>query len=187
MEREDKGGITKEEVMRNSTRTKLAATAIAIAALGFGAAVPAQAATLDATTVKDLQYMVAEEKLAHDVYTTLGDMYNVRVFDRIASSEARHQDALRTVMDLYGVADPTVGDKLGVFDDPTLQNLYTTLVAQGSASLTEAAKVGIAIEKLDIADLKEAMDKISNADVERVYSSLLQGSENHLAAFSRWA
>lgn len=165
----------------------MAATATVIAALGLGAAVPAQAATLDAATVKDLQYMVAEEKLAHDVYTTLGDMYNVRVFDRIASSEARHQDALRTVMDFYGVADPTVGDKLGVFDDPTLQRLYTTLVAQGSASLTEAAKVGVAIEELDIADLTEAMSETSNTDVDRVYSSLLQGSENHLAAFSRWA
>ena len=173
--------------MRITTRTKLAATTMAIAALGFAGAVPAQAAALDAQTAKDLQYMVAEEKLAHDVYTTLGDMYNVRVFDRIASSEARHQDELRTVMDLYGVADPTVGDKLGVFDDPTLQKMYTTLVAQGSASLTEAAKVGVAIEELDIADLEKAMAETTNADVDRVYANLLKGSENHLAAFSRWA
>ena len=132
-----------------------------------------------------LQWMVAEEKLAHDVYVALGDLYTARQFDSIANSESRHQDAMRVLLDRYDVTDPTVGDAVGEFDDPTLQKLYNDLVKQGSVSLAEAAQVGMAIEKLDIADLKEALADNPAADIEAVLNNLMAGSEKHLAAFTR--
>jgi hypothetical protein len=131
--------------------------------------------------------MVAEEKAAHDVYVTLGDMYDVPTFDRNASSEDRHQEAVRTLLDAYGVTDPTVGDAVGEFDDPVFQAMYDDMVAAGSESLEAAAQVGITIEEVDIADLQAALDAGQPADITRVFTSLLNGSENHLAAFTALA
>lgn len=145
-----------------------------------------QAAT-DPATADLLQAMVAEEKVAHDVYVTLGDMYDVATFDRIASSETRHQDGVRTLLDAYGVADPTVGDAVGEFDDPVFQTMYDDMVAMGSVSLEDAARVGITIEELDIADLQAALDAGQPGDIQRVFTNLLNGSKRHLAAFTSLA
>ena len=142
------------------------------------------AATLSDDTVEMLQYMVAEEKLARDVYTVLGDEYDVAVFDNIARAEARHMSSVRVLLERYGIDDPTAGDPAGEFDNATLQGLYDDLVAKGLTSLTNAADVGITIEKVDIADLDDAIATTDAADVTRVLQSLRSGSENHLAAFT---
>jgi hypothetical protein len=158
----------------------LVATAVAIPASLF---VATSANAADAATTELLQAMVAEEKVAHDVYVTLGDMYDVSTFDRIANSE----DAARTLLDAYGVEDPTVGDEVGEFDDPVFQAMYDDVVAEGSTSLDAAAQVGITIEEVDIADLQDALDAGQPADIERVFTNLLNGSEKHLAAFTALA
>ncbi len=62
------------------------AALIAGTALG-GVTSSAQAATKP--DAEELQYMVAEEKLAHDVYVTLGEEYGLRIFTNIARSEMR--------------------------------------------------------------------------------------------------
>ena len=174
----------------NTAQTRRALTGAAALALALPGALFAATsvqADNDPATASLLQAMVAEEKVAHDVYVTLGDMYDVPTFDRIAASEVRHQDAVRTLLDTYGVTDPTVGDPVGEFDDPVFQAMYDDMVAQGSASLTEAANVGIAIEELDIADLQAAIDADQPADIERVFTNLLNGSQRHLAAFTALA
>jgi hypothetical protein len=56
-------------------------------------------------------------------------------------------------------------------------------VAQGSASLVEALKVGATIEDLDIVDLRDRLEETENANIIQVYSNLMAGSENHLRAF----
>jgi hypothetical protein len=172
--------------MSTTTRrllTGIAAAAVAVPVTLMGATT-ANAAPLSDETVEMLQYMVAEEKLARDVYTVLGDTYDVAVFDRIASSEARHMASVRVLLTRYGIADPTVGDAAGYFDNAALQSLYDDLVAKGLTSLTAAADVGMTIEKVDIADLDDALDTTSAADITRVLSNLRSGSENHLAAFT---
>ena len=167
------------------TTVKAAAGALIVGAMLFGVSTGAQAATITQDQRASLLWMVAEEKLAHDVYTTLGDVYGVRQFDNIAASEATHTDAVRVLLDTYGIKDPTVGDAVGEFDNAVIQKMYDDLVKQGSKSLTDAAKVGVAIEKLDIKDLRDGLDANTPADVRRVYESLLKGSQNHLAAFER--
>lgn len=162
----------------------LAASAVAIPA---SLLVATSANAADAATTELLQAMVAEEKVAHDVYVTLGDMYDVDTFDKIAASESRHQGAVRTLLSTYGVVDPTVGDAVGEFDDPVFQAMYDDMVAQGSTSLDAAAQVGITIEELDIADLQQALDAGQPADIDRVFTNLLNGSERHLAAFTALA
>lgn len=106
--------------------------------------------------------MVAEEKLAHDVYVTLGEEYGLRVFTNIARSETQHQSAVVDLLDIYGIKNPTLNDKLGVFDDPKLQNLHDDLIAKGMRSLRDAREVGMLVEKTDIATSRKLLRVISH-------------------------
>lgn len=171
-----------------STRrlTALGAGMAIVVPLAVASMSPASAA-VSTETAAMLQAMVVEEKLAHDVYVTLGDLYSVRSFDAIADSESRHQSAVHRVLEANGVVDPTVGDAVGVFDDASVQQLFDDLVARGSTSLSAAAQVGITIETMDIADLDKALAADLPADVTRVLSRLRSGSEKHLRAFTRLA
>ncbi len=56
-------------------------------------------------------------------------------------------------------------------------------MAQGNRSVADALKAGAVIEEIDILDLQERLAETDNAAIERVYNSLLAGSENHLRAF----
>ncbi len=92
-------------------------------------------------------------------------------------------DAVKTLLDRYGIADPAAGNAIGQFNDPDLQALYDDLLAQGQESLAEALKVGALIEEVDISDLIGELAEVEHSDIQRVYGQLLQGSENHLRAF----
>lgn len=129
-----------------------------------------------------LFYMREEEKLAHDVYLTLYERWGLDVFQNISNSEQTHMDAIKNLLDRYGLSDPAQKD-VGAFSDQTLQELYDELVVRGSQSLAEALKVGAAIEEIDILDLRERIARTDKSDIQRVFSNLLRGSGNHLRAF----
>ena len=140
-------------------------------------------ATLTTEEVDGLRWMREEEKLAHDVYVALGEAWGSRIFANIASSETTHMEAIKTLLDRYGITDPAAGQPVGVFTDPALQALYDDLVARGRTSLVDAFTVGALIEDLDISDLrKRATD---TPDIALVYDDLEQASGNHLRAFVR--
>ena len=101
------------------------------------------ASDLNDTEVASLLFMREEEKLARDVYNTLYSVWGQPTFQNIASSEQTHMDEVKQLLDRYGLTDPALTP--GQFTDPTLQSLYNQLVAQGSASLADALKVGAAI------------------------------------------
>ncbi len=140
-------------------------------------------ATLTAEEVDGLVWMREEEKLAHDVYVTLGDTWGRQVFENISRAETTHMEAVRTLLDRYGIADPAAGQPAGVFTNPDLQTLYDDLVARGKTSLVDALTVGALIEDLDISDLRERAT--DTPDIALVYADLEHGSENHLRAFVR--
>ena len=131
-----------------------------------------------------MTHMREEEKLARDVYIKMYEFWGEAIFSNISVSEQRHMDAILQLLVRYGVSDPASGNAVGVFSDPGLQKLYTDLVNQGQLSLLDACLVGRAIEELDIADLLKAIDETDKTDLERVYSHLLNGSNNHLLAFN---
>jgi hypothetical protein len=141
------------------------------------------AGEVDDQEIADLLHMREEEKLARDVYITLGEQWDFPVFTNISKSEQQHMDAVGALLDRYGIEDPVGDNPVGVFTDPELQALYNQLVAQGSQSLAEALKVGATIEDVDIYDLQKAVADTDNADIQQVYKSLLAGSENHMRAF----
>ncbi len=152
---------------------------------GTGPIVTQPAGDLSDEEAEGLLYMREEEKLARDVYLTLGEKWDVQVFENIARSEQMHMDAIATLLERYDLDDPAAGKDVGEFTNPELQTLYEQLVAQGSASLADALKVGGAIEEIDILDLKDYIAKTDNADIQEVYEHLMAGSENHLRAFVR--
>lgn len=139
--------------------------------------------TLNSDEIDGLIYMREEEKLAHDVYETLYQEWGLNIFQNIADSEQRHTDSVAKLLDRYNLEDPATDNGIGVFKDPYLQKHYDTLVAQGSNSTIDALNVGILIEETDIEDLQIRIGTTDNADIEKVYSNLLEGSHNHLSAF----
>ena len=156
------------------------------------ASAPSEAITTTNTTLPlspeeeaTLLAMRVEEKLAHDVYVTLYDLWNMPIFLNISQSESRHTASIAKLLSAYNIPDSVDDSQIGVFEDPEIQKLYTDLIAQGSVSLADAYVVGATIEEMDIIDLEEALAETDNADLERVYSNLKNGSIHHLSAFSR--
>ena len=138
---------------------------------------------LSESEIKGLLQMREEEKLARDVYLSLHQDWAHRIFQNIASSEQRHMDAVKTLLDKYNMLDPVIDDTVGVFSDPKIQNLYFELVQKGRISLVHALQVGALIEDLDIFDLKEFILVADNVDIKTVYQNLLKGSRNHMRSF----
>ncbi|MBW6465508.1 MAG: DUF2202 domain-containing protein [Brevefilum sp.] len=136
------------------------------------------------TEKASLIFMREEEKLAHDVYLALYDLWGLPLFQNIASSEETHTNAVKRLLDTFNIPDPALDTAPGVFTDPVLQKLYDELIAQGERSLADALKVGGAVEEIDILDLQAALDETENPEIQRVFQNLLRGSENHLRAFT---
>lgn len=149
---------------------------------GMGTA-PAEVA-LNEDEIASLVYMIQEEKLAGDLYEAFYAQTGLTVFDRIATSEDRHFDALIKLAERDGV---DVGDLLalppGEFLDPELQAMYDELLASGSASAEAALIVGQKVESEDIADLADVMATTESVVLVGIYEHLLAGSERHLEAF----
>jgi hypothetical protein len=150
---------------------------------GQGAYGRGQDEELSAEEIEGLLYMREEEKLARDVYLTLYEQWDLSIFQNIANSEQTHMDAVRTLIDRYGLDDPAAGNDVGEFTDPTLRALYADLVATGKQSLADSLHVGAAIEEIDILDLENYMLQTDAPDIQRVYGSLTRGSRNHLRSF----
>lgn len=168
-------------------RSKRFTAAVALIIIAtFGMAPMANAATRPTTAQKlQLQYLVEEEKLARDVYLFLATNVTSYKFANIARAEQTHMDQISLLLKSYNYFNPTLTRAQGVFRNTTLQALYGTLTTKGSADIWAAYQVGIDIENLDIADLQNMLDDSMPAEMSLVLQRLLNGSINHLAAFSR--
>jgi hypothetical protein len=128
-----------------------------------------------------------EEKLARDVYRTLGDMYpEENTFANIQLSEQIHMDAVRNLCDKYGIAI-IVSDVTGDFTiDKMIEfyaTVYQTFVEEQTGSLLDALNIGKEIEIMDIDDLGIALVGMPK-DIVKVFNNLISGSINHLDAFT---
>ncbi|MCA9231901.1 MAG: DUF2202 domain-containing protein [Planctomycetales bacterium] len=132
-----------------------------------------------------LLLMREEEKLAHDVYVKLSEKWPLRPLQNIPRGEQMHMDAMKALLDRYGIQDPIDEKPLGEFSTADMQKLYDQLVAQGEQSIADAVEVGLLIEELDIADLNRLMQQADNEDIKVVYQNLTKGSRNHLRMFWR--
>jgi len=140
-------------------------------------------AELSSNEAAELTYLREEEKLARDVYLALYSKWGASIFWNISLSEDRHTNALKLLLDRYGLPDPAENKEAGVFEDPALKELYSYLVAQGETSLSAALRVGATIEDLDYRDLDKALSATDNDDLIIVYRNLQNGTQNHMRAF----
>lgn len=131
----------------------------------------------------DLVFMREEEKLARDTYITLFETWGLRVFSNISSSEQTHMNTMLLMLNIYGVPDPVMDDRVGAFTNTALADMYEEFVEAGKVSLLDALYVGALIEEVDIRDIQVAIETSSHLDVITAYESLMAGSENHLRAF----
>ncbi len=131
-----------------------------------------------------LFFIYQEEKVARDVYITLGKKYtNENTFASIQLSEQRHIDSARGLCEKYGVSTEGVDeDSVGNFVLQPLQELYNTCIAKGKKSLLDALEVGELVEVTDIEDLELSMVGMPS-DVVNVFENLKEGSLSHLDAF----
>lgn len=163
-------------------QNKMGLAILAVYALGtFTACQPDETNALTADDQASLQFMYEEEKLARDVYTTLGDLWNVNQLVNIKDSEQNHMDAIADIMNTYEVAYEVL--PVGQFNDTHLKTLYDDLVAQGTQSKLDALIVGATIEDLDIVDLQDFMEATEMAEIIAIYDNLQCGSRNHLRAY----
>lgn len=140
---------------------------------------------LTAEEQADLLFMREEEKLARDTYLTFYDEYGMEVFSNIASSEQKHMDAMLKLLKKYNLADPAAGNEIGEFDNPSLQALYYSLMADGLTGGLAALLAGGLIEETDMRDIVDAIEDSQQDHIDAVYSQLLCGSRNHLRAFAQ--
>lgn len=141
-----------------------------------------QVSQLPTEVVEGLKLMYEEEKLASDVYKTLYDKWKTPAFSNIYNTELRHQQAVKELINTYGIA---VDDKLpiGEFDDEHLQQAYDDLIKKGMQSEENALIVGAYVEELDIQDLNRLLKHDNPADIASTYEWLNMGSRNHLRGF----
>jgi len=132
-----------------------------------------------------LIYMRLEEKLARDVYLSLGKIYKQKMFINIPESEQRHMDAVKALLDKYSIVDPVNDNEIGSFTNADFKKLFDELVIKGQKSFKDAMLVGKEIEELDIKDLDIRLLQTNNPDIKIIYENLKKGSENHLRAFTR--
>ena len=161
---------------------------------------------LDSNEITHLMFMREEEKLARDVYLTLGMLYpDLSIFGNIDDSEQRHTMAVKAMIEKYGYDDPNTNDNVGMYTGEDygwyFTEKYNQLVERAKTSELEALYVGAFIEELDMMDINQCPKVIletdngindvtecgknytDNPDIVKLYSSLIDGSISHLKGY----
>lgn len=136
--------------------------------------------------IAGLVYMIEEEKMAMDLYDSFAEQTGSAIFDKISDSELRHMSSLIQVAEAADVDLSFLSSEAGVFSDARIQQLYDSLLDQGSESFADAIDVGILVEMTDIEDLQSYTNGDEVGLLGGVYAKLEAGSEHHLAAFTQY-
>jgi len=139
--------------------------------------------SLDDTEVHHLEFIREEEKLARDVYIVMAEKWGNPIFSLIIESEQRHMEAMRKLLEYYGIDDPVHNDRVGSFTDASIAQLYNMLIEWGNTSENDALLVGAYIEEYDIRDIWKAVKDTDVDHINEVYTNLYEGSYNHLRGY----
>lgn len=131
-----------------------------------------------------LLFLREEEKMARDVYQTLYAQWsNLNFLSNITSSEQKHMDAVKGLLDTYGIEDPVGNNAVGIFTNTEIQKLYDDLTHKGLQSEMDAIEVGLTIEDMDIYDLQVSLQSITQNDITTIFNNLMKASKNHMREF----
>jgi hypothetical protein len=133
----------------------------------------------------DLLYLVEEEKMTRDVIAFFWQRYDVRVFERIMTTERRHMNMIQRAMSTSRVAHPTFPVQAGNYTVSNLRTIYTDMT-QDVTSLQGALLNSAALAEISILDLRDAISHLSGKQprLATLYNSLLLASESHLRSFA---
>jgi hypothetical protein len=154
---------------------------------------PSTVTPLTQAEVDEALFMREEEKLARDVYADLaaywqtqaGTVPVVTIMGKIVPAEQDHMNNMKNVLLCYSLPDPiSANEPSGVFLNPELAQLYTTLMTSGKTSQDAALKAGGLIEEVDIEDLQRSIAISQQAYTDQVYEALMCASRNHLRSFA---
>jgi len=140
--------------------------------------------SLSSESLAELIFLLEEEKMAHDLYTSFFGFWNLQIFDRISRSEETHFNAVKTLLDFYEFPYE-ISEETGVFINEEIQNLYDAFLAEGAISMENSLVAGAKVEEIDIADLMSLIETTTDEHALLLYNNLLIGSRNHLRAFYR--
>ena len=143
---------------------------------------PTTELSAELATVQKLQ---EEERMARDLYMALGEKWGARQFLNIQNSEQMHMNQLAALLDREGITHAGSGKEAGTYAYDDLQQLYDNWLERGLQSREEAFKVGIELEKQDIADLEAAKNNVQSKELKSIYGNLIEASQRHLQAFTR--
>lgn len=125
----------------------------------------------DAELKSMLEITLIDEYKAEAEYTALIEEFgSVRPISQIAKAEAKHIIALENLFDLYDFTLP--------------ENLGETF-AVIPASLIESYAIGVEAEVYNISLYENYLQQDLPDEVERVFTNLMEASENHLDAFEK--
>jgi hypothetical protein len=115
-----------------------------------------------------------EEYLARDVYTAvIAKLGSIRPFTTIVKSEEQHIAALTALFTKYQLTVPA-----------DAQAARTTSLMAGVTTVQDALKLGVTVEKEDIALYDGLVKNVDNQDILQVFGNLETAStKSHLAAF----
>lgn len=145
-----------------------------------------------------LSYMWNEEKLAYDIYLALNEINpSTQLYNIPTRSEIRHIELVEKLVRAYDINITNTEDytvdyseeelgamPTGTFAIPEIQELYDTLYAMGTPSLTASLEVGCIIEVTDVNDLdKYLIIAADKEDLVETFEILRAGSYNHYWAF----
>ncbi|VVB72832.1 Uncharacterised protein [uncultured archaeon] len=141
-------------------------------------------AALTSADISGLSFIWEEEKVSRDLYKAFYTRTSLGIFQNTSRSEQNHMDAVRVLLDRYGLQYPDSG-KVGVFTDQTLQEIYSRLLVQGNGSDEKALKAAASFEEISIIDLQRQIASTDKGDIRAAYEGLLAGSEKHLRSYVR--
>lgn len=148
--------------------------------IGGGAALISSGLSL--SEAAGLKYIREEEKLSRDLYSSSALRYGLPIFSNIATSEQNHMDAVKPLIDRYGLSDPILPEP-GRFADRFLQDLWDNVSAQSNVSEEDALAAAALVEEMSITDLQRKIAENTLEDIRVVYMGLLSGSEKHLRSY----
>lgn len=151
--------------MKNIKNTVL----VSLVTLGTLASFLPVSATTDAQLESMLEITILDEYKAEAEYIALIEEFGSgRPISQIVKAEAKHIAALEKLYDLYNITIPeNNGDEFAVVPE----------------TLDEAYAVGVEAEIYNISLYEDFLEQDLPAEVEEVFTNLMEASENHLAAF----
>ncbi len=129
-------------------------------------------------------YIVQEEKVAHDFYNAMYELHGIISFRSISKSEGLHMDQAKELIENFGIEDPNKEyyETPGSFKNPKFEEMYNSLVRNGTNSIIDALVEAARFEEMDIVDIERFASSTQNEYLKSTFEKLYGVSENHLKA-----